>query len=161
MRHMAHPACCAVSLSESGLFGGATARQRGLPGAELLSLSLHTRKRSARAAQTSTRGDNQVTCVYDGASPSLHANARGLALSTGKLGCSPQVPIYHTCRLGSPELPMRGVTFDDVVVHPACRSAGYPPRWNGPLSFETTFARLPPSVATDGYVRPLVESREE
>ena len=160
MRHMAHPVCCAVSLSESGHFGGATARQRGLPGAELLSLSLHTRKRSARAAQTSTRGDNQVTCGrtvrHRHCTPTL-----GVSLSTGRPCCSPQVPIYHTCRLGSPELPMRGVTFDDVVVHPGCRSAGYPPRWNGPLSFETTFARLPPSVATDGYVRPLVESREE
>jgi hypothetical protein len=53
---------------------------------------------------------------------------------------------------------MRGLVFEDVVVHPACPSAGYSPRWAQP--FKTTFARLPPSVAADGYVRPLVQSRE-
>eukprot|EP00964_Phaeocystis_antarctica_P079586 scaffold49593_cov63-Phaeocystis_antarctica.AAC.1 len=79
---MAHPACCAVSLSESGHFGGATARQRSLPSAELLSLFLYTRKRSARAAQTSTRGDNQVTCVtarQRSGSRSLNRQARLLS----------------------------------------------------------------------------------
>ena len=89
---------------------------------------------------------------------SAHRRARAAQVSTR--GCGATARARHRLRLlhwlsmrrlGSAEMPMRGLSFEDVVVHPACRSAEYSPRWA--LPFETTFARLPPSVAADGYVR--------
>lgn len=90
----------------------------------------------------------------------LRTERRARAAQVSTRGCGATARARHRLRLlhwlsmrrlGSAEMPMRGLSFEDVVVHPACRSAEYSPRWA--LPFETTFARLPPSVAADGYVR--------
>ena len=43
---------------------------------------------------------------------------------------------------------MQGLAFDDVVVHPACSL----PAGHSAPPFTSSFARLPRSVAPDGYV---------
>ena len=50
--------------------------------------------------------------------------------------------------LGSPLLPMRSVTFQDVVVHPECGAASR----NKAGGFGEAFPRLPRTVPRDGFV---------
>ena len=52
--------------------------------------------------------------------------------------------------LGAAAMPMRAITFEDVLVVPQCDDASID---DGGLPFRDTFGRLPATVGEDGYVR--------